>query len=82
MTAVMVGHDGHRGWVHYLAVSPDTRGAGRGRDMMAATEAWPRRREVPKLNLMVRGSNEAVLGFYHALGFDHDDVRVVSRRLD
>lgn len=82
VASVMVGHDGHRGWVYYLAVSPDTRGQGRGRAMMTAAEAWLRQRDVPKLNLMVRGSNEAVLGFYRAVGFDHDDVRVLSRRLD
>lgn len=82
VAAVMVGHDGHRGWVYYLAVGPDARGEGRGRAMMAAAEAWLRQRGVPKLNLMVRGSNAAVLSFYRALGFDVDDVQVLSRRFD
>lgn len=45
VAAVMVGHDGHRGWVYYLAVGPDARGEGRGRAMMArrrgmAASAW------------------------------------------
>lgn len=82
VAAVMVGHDGHRGWVYYLAVGPDARGEGRGRAMMAAAEAWLRQRGVPKLNLMVRGSNAAVLSFYRAFGFDVDDVQVLSRRFD
>jgi ribosomal protein S18 acetylase RimI-like enzyme len=36
---------------------------------------------VPKLNLMVRASNEAVLGFYEALGYSRDEAVVMSRRL-
>ena len=35
---VMVGHDGHRGWVHYLAVDEGQRGTGLGKRMMAAAE--------------------------------------------
>jgi ribosomal protein S18 acetylase RimI-like enzyme len=77
----MLGHDGHRGWVYYLAVRADARGRGRGRSMMAACEAWLRDRGVPKLNLMVRGDNAEARGFYAALGYSHDDVAVLSRRL-
>lgn len=36
--SVMAGHDGHRGWVYYLAVAPDARRAGLGRALMDA--AW------------------------------------------
>src|SRR5438067_4367836 len=36
--SVMVGHDGHRGWVYYLAVEPSRRGAGLGGALMAAAE--------------------------------------------
>jgi ribosomal protein S18 acetylase RimI-like enzyme len=36
---------------------------------------------VPKLNLMVRGTNAAANGFYDALGYGDDDVRVRSKRL-
>jgi ribosomal protein S18 acetylase RimI-like enzyme len=79
---VMVGHDGHRGWVYYLAVVPDARGRGHGRAMMVAAQAWLRERGVPKLNLMVRGDNDPAIGFYRALGFVADEVRVLSLRLD
>lgn len=82
IATAMVGHDGHRGWVYYLAVSPDVRHAGHGREMMRACEAWLRDRGVPKLNLMVRGDNQPALGFYRAIGYAPDDVRVLSRRLD
>ncbi len=78
----MVGHDGHRGWVYYLAVDPGARGSGYGRAIMTAAETWLRARGVPKLNLMVRGDNEQAVSFYRALGYTADDVSVLSRRLD
>lgn len=78
---VMVGHDGHRGWVYYLAVAPDQRRAGLGRALMAAAMAWLRSAGVPRLNLMVRDGNEAVLGFYAALGFRRAEVQVLQHDL-
>ena len=82
VATAMVGHDGHRGWVYYLAVTEGARGAGHGRAMMAACEAWLRERGVPKLELMIRTGNAAVAAFYAALGYGSEDVIVMSRRLD
>jgi ribosomal protein S18 acetylase RimI-like enzyme len=82
LATAMVGHDGHRGWVYYLAVAPAVQHQGHGRAMMDACEAWLAERGVPKLNLMLRGENTAALGFYAALGYSNDDVIVFSRRLD
>jgi ribosomal protein S18 acetylase RimI-like enzyme len=81
VATAVIGHDGHRGWVYYLAVAPLARGRGYGRAMMDACERWLADRGVPKLNLMVRTSNDAVLGFYEALGYGRDEVVVMSRRL-
>lgn len=80
--SVMVGFDGHRGWVYYLAVGPEMRRAGLGRALMAAAETWLRERGAPKLQLMVREGNEAALGFYAALGLEVQPVVVLGRRLD
>jgi ribosomal protein S18 acetylase RimI-like enzyme len=77
----MVGHDGHRGWVYYLAVARSADGQGRGRAIMAACESWLRERDVPKLNLMVRRDNAEPQAFYDALGYAVDDVSVRSKRL-
>ncbi len=79
---VMVGEDGHRGWVYYLAVDPAARGAGLGRALMAAAEAWVAARGIRKLELMVRRENRAVLGFYEGLGYREEPVVVLSRWLD
>jgi ribosomal protein S18 acetylase RimI-like enzyme len=79
---VMVGHDGHRGWVYYVAVDPDHRGGGVGRRMMAAAEDWLAERDVPKLNVMVRHTNREALGFYTRLGYRDSEVTVLSRWLE
>ncbi|MEY2513379.1 MAG: hypothetical protein QOJ89_737 [bacterium] len=81
IATAMVGHDGHRGWVYYLAVREDARRCGHGAAMMRACETWLARRGVPKLNVMVRGDNAATRAFYGALGYGADDVVVLSRRL-
>ncbi|WBH16322.1 GNAT family acetyltransferase [Sphingomonas radiodurans] len=80
--SVMVGEDGHRGWVYYLAVAPECRRGGHGRALMVAAEEWLRARGVAKLQLMVRDGNEDALGFYAALGFAPQPVAVLGRFLD
>jgi ribosomal protein S18 acetylase RimI-like enzyme len=79
--SVMVGFDGHRGWVYYLAVAPERRRAGLGRVMMDAAEAWLRERGAPKIQLMVRADNEAALRFYEALGLERQQVVTLGRFL-
>jgi ribosomal protein S18 acetylase RimI-like enzyme len=78
----MVGHDGHRGWVYYLAVQPERQGAGLGGHLMRACERWLRQRDVPKIQLMVREDNRDAAAFYGALGYQVQDVVVLGRRLD
>jgi ribosomal protein S18 acetylase RimI-like enzyme len=81
VASVMVGFDGHRGWIYYLAVAPDARRGGHGRAMMAAAERWLRDLGAPKLQLMVRDDNEAALGFYAALGLEPQKVVTLGRFL-
>lgn len=77
----MVGHDGHRGWIYYLAVREDQRGRGLGRTLVRACEAWTAAHDIPKLQLMVRTGNEPVTAFYERLGYEVSDVVVLGRRL-
>ena len=81
IASVMVGFDGHRGWIYYLAVAPDRRREGLGRQLMDAAEAWLRDRGAPKLQLMVRTGNDEALGFYEALGLERQDVVTLGRFL-
>ena len=80
--SVMVGFDGHRGWVYYLAVDPGQRRSGLGRALMQAAEAWLVRQGAPKIQLMVRSDNAEAMSFYAALGLETQSVAVLGRRLD
>ncbi len=77
----MVGHDGHRGWLYYVAVAPARRRRGIGAMLVRAAESWIADAGIPKAQLMVRANNAAAIGFYRALGYDVQDVTVLGRRL-
>jgi ribosomal protein S18 acetylase RimI-like enzyme len=79
---VMVGHDGHRGWVYYLAVCTERRRQGLGRVLMAASEDWLRTKGAVKVQLMVRRENESALGFYQQIDYEESAVVVLSRWLN
>ncbi len=79
--SVMVGHDGHRGIVYYVSVSPDLQAKGLGKQVMAHAERWLTRRGVWKLNLLVRAENEAVRGFYESLGYEVEPRLCMARKL-
>src|SRR5947209_7321977 len=40
IASIMVGHDGHRGWLYYVAVDPDYQKCGYGRAMVSGAENW------------------------------------------
>lgn len=81
VATVMAGYEGHRGWINYLAVSPDLQKSGFGREIMAAAETLLRERGCPKINLQVRTTNRAVIEFYERLGFKDDNVVSLGKRL-
>ena len=79
---MMVGWDGHRGWVYYLSVAASVRRSGLGRALMTAAEAWLRARGCPKVQLMIREDNMDALRFYEALGLERQPVVTMGRFLD
>ncbi len=82
VASVMVGHDGHRGVLYYLAVDPDFQKRGFGKAAVGAAEAWLRERSVWKINLMVRSENEEAGRFYERLGYEINPVTSFGKRLD
>ena len=70
IASVMVGHDGHRGWLYYVAVSPGHRRRNLGRQMVQAAENWLTAHGIPRAMLLVRETNQMVIGFYEQLGFE------------
>lgn len=81
VATAMTGSDGHRGWVYYLGVAPEFRGAGHGGAMMQAAADWLKARGVPKLHVMIRTENVAVAAFYAKLGYEKSDTIVMAKRL-
>ncbi len=79
---VMVGYDGHRGWINYLGVDPACRRRGVGRALMAEAERLLRLEGCPKINLQVRTGNTEVIEFYRQVGFATDDVVSMGKRLE
>ena len=79
--SVMVGYDGHRGWINYLAVDPDHRRSGIGRALVAAAEEHVAALGGAKVNLQVRASNAAAIAFYRRIGYAVDDVVSFGRRM-
>jgi hypothetical protein len=82
VATAMVGHDGHRGWVYYVAVDPNSQGKGLGRIMMKAVEDWLRAAGVPKLQLLVRRENAKASGFYQSLGYEESTSVMLAKWLD
>lgn len=81
VASAMVGYDGHRGWVNYLAVDPARRGRGHGRALMAEAERRLLALGCPKLNLQVRADNAAAIAFYERLGYAVDATTSLGKRL-
>jgi len=82
VASVMVGHDGHRGWVYYVSVDPECRSKGFGRIIMTAAEQWLRERGILKLMLIVRRDNAKVQAFYETLDYSEQDRTLYAKWLD
>jgi ribosomal protein S18 acetylase RimI-like enzyme len=79
---VMVGYEGHRGWINYLAVAPGRQRQGVGRQLMAEAERVLRAAGCPKINLQVRPENKAAIAFYERLGFAIEGAVSLGKRLE
>jgi len=81
VATAMAGYDGHRGSVNYLAVSPDARKVGFGRELMEHVENLLTERGCPKINLQIRLTNSRAAEFYKAIGYNVDEVTGMGKRL-
>ena len=78
---IMAGSDGHRGWLHYVAVTPAQRRHGVARALVAHAERWLATRGVSKVNLQIRGDNLAVQAFYERVGYRVEDRVSLGKRI-
>ena len=81
VASVMLGYEGHRGWMNYLAVDPAFRRRGFGGELVAYAERVLLAAGCPKLNLQVRASNALVIEFYRRLGYVEEDRVSLGKRL-
>ncbi len=77
--SVMVGYDGHRGWINRLAVLKARRAQGVGALLMREAEDRLRALGCRKINLQVRTANRAVVEFYRSLGYDVEERISMSK---
>jgi len=81
VASAMVGHDGHRGMLYYVAVTPEVQNRDLGKRAVRAAEDWLRQRGVWKINLLIRAENEKVRGFYERLGYEINPVMCMARKI-
>ena len=81
IASAMAGHDGHRGWLYYVAVAPRLRKGGLGRLIVRHAEEWLKGLGVRKVQLLVRPGNLAATSFYERLGYERSPVAVLQRWL-
>jgi ribosomal protein S18 acetylase RimI-like enzyme len=79
--SVMVGYDGHRGWLNYLAISTRHQRQGYGRELVQKAIEELRKLGCQKLNVQVRKSNIKAIEFYKLVGFKEDNVVNLGKRL-
>ena len=79
--SIMVGYDGHRGWINYLACHPNHRRRGVAKSLMNEAKNLLLERGCPKINLQVRSGNESAVKFYESIGYSDDNVISFGLRL-
>ncbi len=79
--SIMVGYDGHRGWVNYLACHTLHRRRGVATSLMTEASKILAARGCPKINLQVRAGNDAAVKFYESIGYVAEEVSSLGLRL-
>ena len=77
----MVGYEGHRGWINYLAVHPRFQRNGFGSRLMDFATEKLLDFNCQKINVRVRNTNLAVISFYKSNGFKEDNVIGLGKRI-
>ena len=77
--AVLCGHDGRRGYLHHLAVSPNYQRQGIGTQLVERCLAALRELQILKCNVFVYSNNEDGSVFWRLQGWrDREDLRVMQ----
>ncbi|MBP3956384.1 GNAT family N-acetyltransferase [Gemmata sp. G18] len=75
----LAGHDGRRGYLHHVAVSPHCRKQGLGRELVERCAAALKAEGIEKINFSVKADNAAGLAFWNRVGGrERTDLVIVS----
>ena len=81
VASIMVGYEGHRGWINYMAVLPQYQKKGFGGQLLDRAVHELQKLGCQKINLQVRETNQEVIEFYKRHGFTNDHVLSFGKRL-
>jgi len=79
--SIMVGYEGHRGWLNYLAISPNYQKQGYGKKLVFKAIDELKKFDCLKVNVQIRKNNSSAIEFYKHLGFKDDNVIGLGIRL-
>ncbi len=78
---IFAGFDGHRGWLHKLAVRTSRQRMGIGALLVEQAERRLKDLGCGKVNLQVRSTNMSVIDFYRRLGFEVEERVSLGKRI-
>ena len=79
--SAMIGYDGHRGSLYYLAVDPKHQRKGVGKMLMKEIEKRLIEVGCPKINIFIRNSKIEVKAFYQSIDYEEQNCLVYGKRL-
>ncbi len=80
---ILAGHDGRRGYLHHLAVSPDYRRQGIGKLLVDTCLKRFKDERILKCHIMLFNNNLEGLKFWESVGWTfREDIGIVSRMIE
>ncbi len=81
--AALSGHDGRRGYLHHLAVSPNYRNQGIGRMLVNRCLEELKDSGILKCHILMFNNNCTALKFWESIGWSYrNDICIISKFID
>ena len=81
--AILASHDGRRGYVHHLAVSPNYRRKGIGKLLINRCLEELKNSGILKCHILMFNNNKTALKFWESIGWSYrDDICIISKFID